>query len=930
MNAFRIYFLVIVLVGGFALALTRLVPAAVADQSQQELVERARLESVFVQQAERLRVASRSRSAAMLAADTGVRAFLTTPAADRVDSALQDAVGSVHAPGLRTADTIFVVNSSGAVQALLGGTQTADMNTWAARSRAAEALDGSGVTTYFTLMGGLFAARAEPVFDERDETIGAVVVVDQYDNATIAGWRSGTGTNSAFFSGVDVLASNFSDTAVAADVGGVVRRTASTDIGTAGNLALRVVRTYDERVAVIAPVHLGDPATDYSAGAPAIGVVLVVDSVRVPSNLPAVLVRLRAFDEGTGALWLALLCALLAFLGGLALLDNSIARAVRQLSGRIGASATDNDPVPLPAADYAAWIRPVAEAFNGFLEAYRSHSPTARRSRAESSAHLFMVDTTHPERPATALERARADSASLSASGPVVPMRATAERSSETSFERADQMSSKRTLALGADEGPGLFRIDTGAHAMHGDAGSASGASSKVSGDPFEKHDEAESQRVKALVDEGEFVLEDSVSSQQDMRGAPWADSDSGETKAVENTDAHPTADVPADGDVDAAQADDDDNGEPTDAYVAADEAQSADEAPAAAAGAEAAADGGVVAAEDGAAGAVEEELASPSAASASNDLAEAEVAADDAQDAASELDDGVLSGSQARADDDWASLMQEVELEISGANAAVGQSRDSSNHTGLELSADVSPVAFEVADASGDTPEEAAQAAEITIDRAPSTSAAGASSGAASEAVATQPVTPPRGSASVRSQPVPGPTPAAEEEEQALRAAADFVSELEREGDSAEVEAIVDPQQSRTVPRVSLRELNARARAHGKLEESGDQQALLAAAEQRLRQLQSEASQLPGVTRPTPTPAPEQDLDPAHRPLYDEFRSAKVEVGEDVERLTYEKFLQKLDRNRNALKARYNCTDVRFEVAVRNGKVTLKATPVR
>jgi hypothetical protein len=66
------------------------------------------------------------------------------------------------------------------------------------------------------------------------------------------------------------------------------------------------------------------------------------------------------------------------------------------------------------------------------------------------------------------------------------------------------------------------------------------------------------------------------------------------------------------------------------------------------------------------------------------------------------------------------------------------------------------------------------------------------------------------------------------------------------------------------------------------------------------------------------------------HRALFDRFVSAKRECGEDTTRLTYQRFVAKLDRNRSALMSRYECSDVRFDVATKNGKVTLKATPLR
>jgi hypothetical protein len=139
--------------------------------------------------------------------------------------------------------------------------------------------------------------------------------------------------------------------------------------------------------------------------------------------------------------------------------------------------------------------------------------------------------------------------------------------------------------------------------------------------------------------------------------------------------------------------------------------------------------------------------------------------------------------------------------------------------------------------------------------------------------------------------------------------------SEIEREGQIEEPVASDDPQSSDTVPRVSLDELNRRAQTAGA--PSGDQESLLAAAEARLRSLR-------------PAAGDEDEAPGEHRELFQEFVEAKRACGEDTLRLTYQRFVAKLDRNRTALIARYNCSDVRFEVASRNGKVTLKATPIR
>jgi len=98
---------------------------------------------------------------------------------------------------------------------------------------------------------------------------------------------------------------------------------------------------------------------------------------------------------------------------------------------------------------------------------------------------------------------------------------------------------------------------------------------------------------------------------------------------------------------------------------------------------------------------------------------------------------------------------------------------------------------------------------------------------------------------------------------------------------------------------------------------------------------------QAPAAPRAAPAAAPAPaaraappaaaSADEAHfRQIFDEFVRVRRECGEPVEGLTYEKFLSKLQRNRDSLVQKYACRTVRFEVYVKDGKAALKATPVR
>ncbi|ACY14451.1 MXAN_5187 family protein [Haliangium ochraceum] len=68
---------------------------------------------------------------------------------------------------------------------------------------------------------------------------------------------------------------------------------------------------------------------------------------------------------------------------------------------------------------------------------------------------------------------------------------------------------------------------------------------------------------------------------------------------------------------------------------------------------------------------------------------------------------------------------------------------------------------------------------------------------------------------------------------------------------------------------------------------------------------------------------------DESHRGLYEEFLALKRQCGEPTANLTYEKFAGKLRASRDALIAKHNCRDVKFQVYIRDGAAALKAKPV-
>ncbi|MFT3774451.1 MAG: MXAN_5187 family protein [Minicystis sp.] len=103
-----------------------------------------------------------------------------------------------------------------------------------------------------------------------------------------------------------------------------------------------------------------------------------------------------------------------------------------------------------------------------------------------------------------------------------------------------------------------------------------------------------------------------------------------------------------------------------------------------------------------------------------------------------------------------------------------------------------------------------------------------------------------------------------------------------------------------------------------------------------------------PGAPQPAAAPQPSSvislpnvaDMAAAHdgefdeladwRKVYEEFLALKKQCGEDTASLTFEKFKGTLQRNKDALVQRHNCTRVKFTVYEKEGKAALKASPVK
>jgi hypothetical protein len=79
------------------------------------------------------------------------------------------------------------------------------------------------------------------------------------------------------------------------------------------------------------------------------------------------------------------------------------------------------------------------------------------------------------------------------------------------------------------------------------------------------------------------------------------------------------------------------------------------------------------------------------------------------------------------------------------------------------------------------------------------------------------------------------------------------------------------------------------------------------------------------------PLPEPQRSrVDPHFKQIFDQFVTMKRSCNESTAGLVYEKFAEKLVKNRDDLMMKTGCREVRFTVYVKDGKAALKATPVK
>jgi hypothetical protein len=88
-------------------------------------------------------------------------------------------------------------------------------------------------------------------------------------------------------------------------------------------------------------------------------------------------------------------------------------------------------------------------------------------------------------------------------------------------------------------------------------------------------------------------------------------------------------------------------------------------------------------------------------------------------------------------------------------------------------------------------------------------------------------------------------------------------------------------------------------------------------------------------ASRPAPAPAPAPSVADPHeayyRRVFDEFVRVKTQCGEPTDKLTFDKFVQKLQKNAADIKKKKpEIEDVQFSVYVKDGKAALKAKTIK
>lgn len=92
-----------------------------------------------------------------------------------------------------------------------------------------------------------------------------------------------------------------------------------------------------------------------------------------------------------------------------------------------------------------------------------------------------------------------------------------------------------------------------------------------------------------------------------------------------------------------------------------------------------------------------------------------------------------------------------------------------------------------------------------------------------------------------------------------------------------------------------------------------------------------SASGSFPGVSGSYPSVMGSRaSLDPEFRGLFDSYQAARKACGEATDKHTHARFLERVLKNREEIIGKTGCKDVSFEVIIKEGKASLKATPIR
>ncbi|MFT5994148.1 MAG: hypothetical protein ACI82G_003160, partial [Bradymonadia bacterium] len=391
MNAFRILFLIVTLFGSLSVAAVNLVPSIVERQAATALEDRASLEARLLDEMENSAHERRAALADGVARSESLKRSLSTPAGFNpppLDAMFRQASSATWTDHATEIDALALMDATGALvdeRSRLGAIGVSDL----LQAASLTSLEGQQ-TRFVGVDNRLFALTTTPVLVS-ERPMGAIVLVVEYDDDAIARRRSGHGASAVYFVDREIAASNLTSGEATTLAAATIRRAGPGAIGTPSMLRTRDTVTADGLNYLIAPVRVGQMAPEGS-----IGVVVVVEAEAPPSAVIAIIADGIAKGTGTMRIWVILVAGLFVFFAGLLLLDTALTQQSRELGQRISDSATANDPIPLTVAAYPDWLKSVAENFNAFLEAYRSHSPSARKQRHESSASILIDPSTQP------------------------------------------------------------------------------------------------------------------------------------------------------------------------------------------------------------------------------------------------------------------------------------------------------------------------------------------------------------------------------------------------------------------------------------------------------------------------------------------------------------------------------------------------------